>query len=763
MLVSAPAAEPSTLEAGRHTREEGRDQLLRRVDRFSPAQGVPEWWEPLLRTTGNVSVFLTAAWLQTWLEAYATEFSGYWIRWEVENAIVGGCLLLRRVDWIRALPIRTLSLNATAEFARPAPYAEYNDVVHLPAFRDAIAADLGQFVSTLGWTRLQLNGYESGSVAHAIAASTPGSRVERKVSPARYIRLDELDPSKTFVESLKGKAGTYVRRNHRWYQDRLGALQVRRAEDLASAQRMFEELRRLHVDRFTRRHESTSLADDTVVAFHHRLITRLWPEGAIDLLRIGNDREAVGYLYNFVAGHKVFVFQTGFAYEAHSKWSPGLLAHACAIDFYRRAGLAEYDFLSGDALYKRTLCNRSRDLYWSHLYPDRWHAHALLAARRVAKALKAEPNVTAPPAKPSPTVLAAPLPKTIRQGDGPSPAPLVSIVIPSYNSAGTLAQTLDSALAQTYPALEVIVVDDGSTDGTPAVLERYADRITVVRQANGGLASARNAGCRAANGQFIALLDADDLCRPDRVTLQVTFMQQVPDVLLCCSEFSAFDASGRVAERDAARYYSRLGRVPEGPRSFYDQAYELEGNGSAARVAAYAGTVYPSIAFGSIIHPPTVMFRREAWSRCGPFDESIRNACDWEWFVRVARAGKIGYIDEPLLDYRYSPTQLSGQLHKPQVYRDVLSNLQRFVRNDAALAGPQMRRCLGEAHLNVAEAMATSDGPLALRHLAGAAARGVVNAQWVKTMAKSLAPTRVLQLLRVDMGNEPARRKVGSS
>ena len=86
----------------------------------------------------------------------------------------------------------------------------------------------------------------------------------------------------------------------------------------------------------------------------------------------------------------------------------------------------------------------------------------------------------------------------------------ISVIIPCYNSGTHLAQAIDSVLAQTCPASEIIVVDDGSTDDSPAIMARYGDRIRVVRQANAGLPAARNAGIQAATGEWLAFLDADD-------------------------------------------------------------------------------------------------------------------------------------------------------------------------------------------------------------------------------------------------------------
>ena len=102
--------------------------------------------------------------------------------------------------------------------------------------------------------------------------------------------------------------------------------------------------------------------------------------------------------------------------------------------------------------------------------------------------------------------------------------PLVSVIIPAYNAAHLLPDAIESALAQTYHPLEVIVVDDGSTDETPEVLARYGSRVTAFRQDNGGVAAARNRALEAAQGVYVACLDADDIWRPDKIEIQVGLM-----------------------------------------------------------------------------------------------------------------------------------------------------------------------------------------------------------------------------------------------
>lgn len=118
--------------------------------------------------------------------------------------------------------------------------------------------------------------------------------------------------------------------------------------------------------------------------------------------------------------------------------------------------------------------------------------------------------------------------------------PLVSIKIPAYNCAPSIGETIDTCLAQSRSNIEIIVVNDGSTDDTCAVLERYGSLIRVVAKPNGGLARARNVGQQVAFGEYVAWLDADDIAHPDRIAVQAAVLDREPTAALVCSDFSAF-------------------------------------------------------------------------------------------------------------------------------------------------------------------------------------------------------------------------------
>lgn len=248
--------------------------------------------------------------------------------------------------------------------------------------------------------------------------------------------------------------------------------------------------------------------------------------------------------------------------------------------------------------------------------------------------------------------------------EGAGEPPLVSIVIPAWNAERTIKAAVESALAQRYPKVEVVVVNDGSTDGTGAELATFGERIRVVHQPNGGLPAARNRSHTEARGEFIAWLDADDLMDPDRIALQVEFLLRHPTVILVSSEFTAFHEDGRELPRFAKTYYSRIpdaGGVTQlyarqtslAPRS--EWCHERWGE-----VQCHWGEVRRDIEWGNIVHPPTVMLRRALLAQVGELDPQGGPAADWEFFIRASRAGDFGLIDVPLLRYRLHPGQMSG-------------------------------------------------------------------------------------------------------
>ncbi len=324
--------------------------------------------------------------------------------------------------------------------------------------------------------------------------------------------------------------------------------------------------------------------------------------------------------------------------------------------------------------------------------------------------------------------------------------PLVSVTIPCFNAVSTISETLNSILAQTYKNIEIIVVNDGSTDSTLEVLRQYSSCVKVINQNNKGLAASRNVACRAANGKYIALLDADDLCLPGRIALQVAYMEQNQDIVMCSSDFSAFDKNGVIADSYIGNYYSRVAETG-GVAGLYPFRRTLFLDGYD--IMTYSGNVYDKMALGSFIHPPTVLFRKSVLAKCGLVDEAIVNCCDYDWFVRMSRVGEIGYIACPLLNYRISDLQMSGHRNRMQIAQDIVRVMEKTIASDPALFErhrPLFRRYLGEGYLGIANALVDNSRPFhAMVALFRSITLGVVHLQSVKVVLKAVTPLWMLK------------------
>jgi hypothetical protein len=232
-----------------------------------------------------------------------------------------------------------------------------------------------------------------------------------------------------------------------------------------------------------------------------------------------------------------------------------------------------------------------------------------------------------------------------------SSSTLVSVVVPVHNGARYLAEALDSVLAQTHRQLEILVVDDGSTDDTPAVVARYGERLRLLRHAdNRGPSAARNIGLRAARGPFVAFLDSDDRWLPEKLARQAAVLDARPDVGLVYTGWWHVDAERR-----------RFGE----PVIVRDE-----------------GDLFRKLVLGNLVHPVAVMVRRSLLEQAGGFDDSIRYNEDWDLFLRLSLRGmRWAGIEEPLCEYRVHPEQATR--HAEQMLTDRLTILERTFADPA--------------------------------------------------------------------------------
>ena len=292
--------------------------------------------------------------------------------------------------------------------------------------------------------------------------------------------------------------------------------------------------------------------------------------------------------------------------------------------------------------------------------------------------------------------------------DQPAPMrPLVSAIIPAFNRELTIARSVKSALSQTYDNLEVIVVDDGSSDGTVEVLGQFEGRIALFRQQNGGPSMARNLGASKSHGAILAFLDSDDEWLPDKIEKQVRMMQAYGPSMPCCICNASYT---------------------EGQRPSAKNSFKLAGLSSPFEVAVLANPV-EVLTSTFVLFNQVAAIRREAFERIGGYNEKLRLLEDYELSLRIATLGPWGVLSEALAlknddtggigvtaandELRHLAAQevvlesilANPSLQHPSIQRPIAAKLRRARRQHSIhrrmLDAPQLLRLVGRAILQL--------------------------------------------------------------
>jgi glycosyltransferase involved in cell wall biosynthesis len=209
--------------------------------------------------------------------------------------------------------------------------------------------------------------------------------------------------------------------------------------------------------------------------------------------------------------------------------------------------------------------------------------------------------------------------------------PLVSVVIPVFNSEEFLRPAVDSVLAQRYRPLQIIAVDDGSTDASLSILQSYGDQIEIYQQPNAGSAVARNKGIKQSNGEFVAFLDADDVWHPDKTSIQIAHLKEHLDIGLVYASLL----------KTAHFQNSEIDRFLLTP---VEGAIEIDPRGSGWR--------YTNLLRKSGPHTSSLIMRRSVIDRVGEFDSRLRRGQDYDYWIRASRATKFHKLQPKLSVYR---------------------------------------------------------------------------------------------------------------
>jgi GT2 family glycosyltransferase len=308
----------------------------------------------------------------------------------------------------------------------------------------------------------------------------------------------------------------------------------------------------------------------------------------------------------------------------------------------------------------------------------------------------------------------------------------VSVIIPTYNRAHCLDRAIDSVLEQTHREVEVVVVDDGSTDGTDSLVKtryRHEPRVVYCYQANQGIAGARNAGIARASGDFIGLLDSDDVWNAWKVELQLACMRAHPEVGMTWTDMVAIDPDGKVSSEAFLRqWYSAYQWFPTLESLFVSSDPLVRLWPPAAEVAPGRNFYYGDIAWqmllGNMVHTSTVLLTRERAMAVRTFREDLRFAGeDYEFHLRTCRLGPVGYVDVSSIRYqRGHADQATVSANGIHMALNFLRVVEPILLDPTETRKPPRRMLeavLAEAHAWVgAELLKRDDCPSARRELA---------------------------------------------
>jgi glycosyltransferase involved in cell wall biosynthesis len=244
---------------------------------------------------------------------------------------------------------------------------------------------------------------------------------------------------------------------------------------------------------------------------------------------------------------------------------------------------------------------------------------------------------------------------------GVSSLPEVSVIVPAHNAERTLESTLHSILVQTFTDYEVLVVDDGSTDGTARIAADTGAPVVCLRQQHGGVSTARNHGLAHAKGRYVAFLDADDLWEPEKLQRQLALMTAHPEIGACFTGYLRVDDAVNVIGRAHARDYTDF------------------------CAALLLGSMVVQLT-------STALLRKSVTDDVAGFDPAFSQCADWDYALRLSTRTRFAQLDVPLARYRQSSTSMSSNI--ALLESDTFAVLNKFFSTDSA--GPYRylrRRC----------------------------------------------------------------------
>jgi glycosyltransferase involved in cell wall biosynthesis len=309
-------------------------------------------------------------------------------------------------------------------------------------------------------------------------------------------------------------------------------------------------------------------------------------------------------------------------------------------------------------------------------------------------------------------------------------ADLVSVIIPAYNRAYCIATTIDSVLAQSHGNVQIIVVDDGSTDATRELIaERYRheSRLAYIYQDNAGVSAARNHGLRLATGDYLALLDSDDIWLPWKLEAQLRCLAALPSAGMIWTDMDAIGPDGEISHRRfLTTMYSSYQRFSR--EQLFREIRPLSAIDGPLAAAlgdpqVCLGDIFSPMITGNLVHTSTVLLRRERFSHVREFDVELRHSGeDYDFHLRTCREGDVAYLDAASILYqRGRDDQLTHRKYTVHMAENFLKTVNKALARDRArvtLSPEMLDEVMAEAHAWIGEQrLEIGDSDQARHHL----------------------------------------------
>lgn len=349
------------------------------------------WLE--LQQRSECSYFQSWGWIGAWLEQLAYDLNPFLVTVWQGNHVVGlGIFIERNITRHRILASKALYLNESPFDGRNM-VIEYNGLLAANEHQDGVyKAAVSYVLETFSFCdevyfSAICEGLKEQLMREDFTALNCQVRLLEQ-SPAMSVNLGEFDHGiDDFLNTLSKNRKAQIRRSIKLYEKH-GPIQITESKNIEEALLFFDGLKDLHIKRWQRVNSQGAFSNSKWERFHRHIINARFDKGEIQLLRVSNAQEVIGFLYNFIWHGHVYVLQTGFSSSEDKRLMPGYVAHVLAIAHNKEKGLAVYDLMHGDAVYKKILCDQSENLYWLVVQKKKLKFFIEDSARMVVRTIK---------------------------------------------------------------------------------------------------------------------------------------------------------------------------------------------------------------------------------------------------------------------------------------------------------------------------------------------------------------------------------------